>query len=107
MLMAQFPIKRSIERVPGGMMVVPLLVGALITTFFPGAAGSFGSFTGALFSGALTIVAVFFVCMGASIDLKSTPHVLKKGGLLLFTKIGTAMVLGSSRECPPWRSWPR
>ncbi len=75
-------------------MVVPLLVGALTTTFFPGAQGFFGSFTGALFSGALTILAVFYVCMGASIDLKSTPQVLKKGGRLLLTKVGTATVVG-------------
>jgi 2-keto-3-deoxygluconate permease len=88
------PIKRSIERVPGGMMVVPLLVGALTTTFFPGTQRFFGSFTGALFSGALTILAVFYVCVGASIDLASTPQVLKKGGLLLLTKVGMATIVG-------------
>jgi 2-keto-3-deoxygluconate permease len=76
------------------MMVVPLLVGALITTFAPGAQRFFGSFTAALFSGPLTILAVFFVCMGASIDVRSAPQVLKKGGLLLLTKVGTGMVLG-------------
>jgi len=91
---AGIPIKRALESVPGGMMVVPLLVGALTTTFAPGAQQFFGSFTAALFSGALTILAVFFVCMGASIDVRSTPQVLKKGGLLLLTKVGMAMVLG-------------
>ena len=75
-------------------MVVPLLAGALTTTFSPDTPRFFGSFTGALFSGALTILAVFYVCMGASIDLKSTPQVLRKGGLLLLTKVGTATILG-------------
>jgi 2-keto-3-deoxygluconate permease len=92
--MRQIPIKRSIERVPGGMMVVPLLLGALIATFFPNTPKFFGSFTGALFSGALTILAVFYVCMGASIDFKATPYILKKGGTLFAVKIGMAMVLG-------------
>ncbi len=92
--MAQLAIKRSMERVPGGMMVVPLLLGAVIATFFPGTPKFFGSFTGALFSGALTILAVFYVCMGASIDLKATPYILKKGGTLLAVKVGVAMILG-------------
>ncbi|MCG6197498.1 2-keto-3-deoxygluconate permease, partial [Anoxybacillus sp. LAT_38] len=58
-------IKASIERIPGGMMIIPLLLGAVINTVFPGAAKTFGSFTGALLTGALPILAVFYVCMGA------------------------------------------
>lgn len=92
--MVQIPIKRGMERVPGGMMVVPLLLGALITTFFPGTPKFFGSFTGALFSGSLTILAVFYVCMGASIDFKATPYIVKKGGTLFAVKVGVAILLG-------------
>src|ERR1700712_2693807 len=91
----QIPIKRAVERVPGGMMTVPLLLGAVIAFLFPNTAKFFGSFTGALFSGgALTILAVFYVCMGASIDFKATPYIVKKGGALLITKVGTAIILG-------------
>jgi 2-keto-3-deoxygluconate permease len=91
----QVPIKRAIEKVPGGMMTVPLLIGALIATFFPNTPKFFGSFTGALFSGgALTILAVFYVCMGASIDFKATPYIVKKGGTLLIVKVGIAVILG-------------
>lgn len=90
----QLPIKRAIERVPGGMMVVPLLFGALIATFYPNTPKYFGSFTGALFSGALTILAVFYVCMGASISFKATPYILKKGGTLFAVKVGIAILLG-------------
>jgi len=92
--MPQIPIKRAIEKVPGGMMVVPLLLGALITTFFPGTPKLSGSFTGALFTGSLTILAVFYVCTGASIDFKATPYIVKKGGTLFIVKVGMAMVLG-------------
>ncbi|WP_172622646.1 2-keto-3-deoxygluconate permease [Leminorella richardii] len=87
-------IKRAIEAVPGGMMVVPLFAGAFISTFFPQTATYFGSFTGALFNGALSILAVFYVCMGASIDVKATPYILKKGGTLFGIKVGTAAVIG-------------
>lgn len=90
----QIPIKRSIEKVPGGMMVVPLLIGALIATFFPGAPSYFGSFTGALFTGALPILAVFYVCMGASINFKAAPYIIKKGGTLFIVKVGIAILVG-------------
>ena len=49
----QIPIKRTVERIPGGFMLVPLLAGAVTHTFVPHAAQFFGSFTGALFEGAL------------------------------------------------------
>lgn len=92
--MAQFRIKRSIERVPGGMMIVPLLIGSLVATFMPDMPKFFGSFTNALFTGALPILAVFYVCMGASIDVKATPYLLKKGGALFATKVGVAIIMG-------------
>jgi len=92
--MAQIHIKRAVERVPGGMMIVPLLIGSLIATFMPGMPKFFGSFTNALFTGALPILAVFYVCMGASIDVKATPYLIRKGGALFATKVGTAIIAG-------------
>jgi 2-keto-3-deoxygluconate permease len=88
------PIKRSLEKVPGGMMLAPLLVGAVINTVHHGTGDFFGSFTGALFSGALTILAVFYVCMGATIELRTTPYILKKGGALLAVKAVIAVITG-------------
>jgi hypothetical protein len=49
----QIPIKRTVERTPGGIMVIPLLAGCIIATFAPDLPKFFGSFTAALFSGAL------------------------------------------------------
>jgi 2-keto-3-deoxygluconate permease len=92
--MTQIPIKRAVERVPGGMMVVPLLCGALLITQFPAMQRFFGSFTGALFTGALPILAVFYVCTGASIDFRATPYILKKGGSLFAVKLGMGILAG-------------
>ncbi|MEZ5283835.1 MAG: 2-keto-3-deoxygluconate permease [Vicinamibacterales bacterium] len=92
--MMQVPIKRAIERVPGGMMVVPLLAGALVATLAPGTPQFFGSFTGALFTGSLPILAVFYVCTGASIDVAATPYILRKGGTLFGVKVGLGILAG-------------
>jgi 2-keto-3-deoxygluconate permease len=48
----------------------------------------------ALFTGALPILAVFFVCTGASIDFKATPYILKKGGTLFAVKVAIGILLG-------------
>jgi 2-keto-3-deoxygluconate permease len=88
----QLPIKRTIDRIPGGMMIVPLFGAALIRTFAPNVPVFFGSFTGALFTGALTILACFYVCMGATIEINATPYILKKGGALFAAKVGTAVL---------------
>ncbi len=92
--MAQLPIKRTLDRIPGGMMIVPLLLGSLFATFLPETPKVFGSFTGALFTGALPILAVFYVCMGATISLEATPQILKKGGALFATKVAMGVIMG-------------
>jgi 2-keto-3-deoxygluconate permease len=88
------PLKRTLERIPGGMMIVPLLLGALIANLAPGLPGFFGSFTGAMFTGSLPILAVFFVCLGATIQFRATPTILRKGGVLLGSKILCGILVG-------------
>ena len=90
----QIPIKRTVERIPGGFMLVPLLAGALVHTFVPHAAQFFGSFTGALFEGALPILAVFYVCVGSTIAVGALPQVAKRGGALLTTKVALGIAAG-------------
>ena len=87
-------IKATIEKIPGGMMIVPLILGGALANAAPGLPRFFGSFTGALFTGALPILAVFYVCMGATIALEATPYILKKGGTLLATKILCGLLTG-------------
>ena len=90
-------IRKTIEKVPGGMMLVPLLIGALIRTLYPALFNlpEFkSSFTGGLMTGTLPLLAAFYVCLGSTIQFKSTGYMLKKGFALWAGKIGTAFIIG-------------
>jgi 2-keto-3-deoxygluconate permease len=85
-------IKRTIERIPGGLMLIPLVLGALCRTYTPGAGKYLGSFTNGLITGVVPILAVWFFCMGATIDLRATGSVLRKSGTLVVTKVLVAWI---------------
>ncbi|ALJ39043.1 2-keto-3-deoxygluconate transporter [Azospirillum brasilense] len=87
-------IKSRIDRIPGGMMILPLFLGACLNTFAPNTGKFFGSFTNGLITGTLPILSVWFFCIGASISLKATPLVLRKSGVLVTVKILTAATMG-------------
>ena len=90
--MRPIPIKDTLERIPGGMMVVPLLIGCALANLFPELPKRLGSFSGALFGSPLPILAVFYVCVGSTVAFETTPYVLKKGGVLLLTKIACGIL---------------
>ncbi|MDF2601309.1 MAG: 2-keto-3-deoxygluconate permease, partial [Methylobacterium brachiatum] len=96
-------IKAAIDRIPGGLMLVPLLLGALCKTFTPGAPAYFKGFTQGIMTGVIPILAVWFFCMGASVSLKATGTVLRKSGTLVVTKLLSAwvIVLVASLFIPP------
>ena len=100
---ASMQIKKAIDRIPGGLMLVPLLLGSLCTTFFPDAGEYFGTFTNGLISGTVPILAVWFFCMGATINLWATGTVLRKSGTLVVTKILVAMAAAytAAKFLPP------
>jgi 2-keto-3-deoxygluconate permease len=60
-------IKETLTKVPGGMMLFPLLIGAIIRTFFPHLFDQTvfkTSFTGGLLTGTAVLLAAFYVCLG-------------------------------------------
>lgn len=73
------PIMKYMKRIPGGMMVVPLLLGAIINTLVPEAL-NIGGFTTALFKdGSMSVLGLFVLCMGSQINFKQAGVPLAKG----------------------------
>lgn len=88
-------IKATLDRIPGGMMVVPLLLAATINTFAPNLL-RIGGFTEALFvDSASALIALFLLCTGAQINVRMFGVSLAKGATLLTTKwvVGAAVGL--------------
>lgn len=83
----QIPIKKTLDKIPGGMMVVPLFLGVLVNTFFPQVL-NIGGFTTALFSAKAshTILACFMFLIGSQINFKLAPKAIKKGAILISGK---------------------
>ncbi len=80
-------ILNFLKRIPAGMMVVPLLLGSIITTVFPNI-WEVGGLTAALLSsaGTNTLLGAQLFCMGTALQVKDMPAVLKRGGVLLVAK---------------------
>ncbi len=80
-------ILATVKKIPGGTMVVPLLIGAAINTFCPWIL-RIGSFTTAVFSnkGAASLVGISLVFIGSQLRIKEAPEALKRGSVLLVAK---------------------
>jgi 2-keto-3-deoxygluconate permease len=93
------PIKKTLDKIPGGMMVVPLFLGVLVNTFCPQFL-KIGGFTSALFDSkaSTTILACFMFLIGSQINFKLAPKALKKGALLITGKFivgaGIGIIVG-------------
>lgn len=88
-------ILNFLKKVPAGMMVIPLLIGSLITTIFPNI-WEIGGLTAAVFSsaGTNTLLGAQLFCMGTALSVKDMPKVLKRGGVLLISKFLIGAGLG-------------
>lgn len=87
-------IMKSMKKVPGGMLLVPMIIGLIINTAFPHAL-KIGGFTQALFKDSTQpLLALFILCSGAQIDIRTAKTALSKGAVLTIAKIAIGAVVG-------------
>jgi len=87
-------ILQAVRKIPGGMMVVPLLLGAATNTFFP-QFFEVGGFTQDLFqNGSGAVLGAFLLANGAQISVKEAGPSLVKGTGLLVSKLIVGALIG-------------
>ncbi len=85
-------IWKTMNRVPGGLMVCPLFLGMVINTFFPRLL-KIGGFTEALSGiGYPTVLGMYLFAVGTKMTLRAAPKMLKRGFGILATKVGVATI---------------
>ena len=85
--------KFKYKRFPGDTIVVPMIIGVILNSFLPKVLEMGGFFTSVV-HGTGALVGVFLFFLGASIDIKSTPKAIKKGAVVITTKIAVSIILG-------------
>src|SRR5271165_1425758 len=85
-------IWKTMNRVPGGLMVCPLFLGMVINTFFPHLL-KIGGFTEALSGvGYPTVLGMYLFAVGTKMTVRAAPKMLKRGLGILATKVGVATI---------------
>src|SRR5580704_14559354 len=89
-------IYKAVNKVPVGLMVVPLFIGMVINTFFPTLL-KIGGFTEALTSvGYPTILGMYLFTVGTKMTMRTAPRMLKRGFGIMAAKIAVAMLVALS-----------
>lgn len=90
-------ILQTVKKIPGGLMIVPLLLGVLVNTFTKGWIWTTfdGTFTQQLWYGtAMPMLAIFLFCNGTQIKVKTAGRTLYKGIIITAIKVGTGLAAG-------------
>ncbi len=87
------PMVDFMNRIPGGMMLVPLLLGCAVNSLFPNFLQIGGATTGVLTS-TNAFLGAFFVCVGANLSISGAAKALKVGAVVTLTKLLVSVGIG-------------
>ncbi len=95
---SRVPLFATMQRIPGGLMLIPLVLGTLVATFAPGVL-DIGSFTTGLFKDSATpFIALLIFATGTQVTARTSGPVLAHAGTVLLLKslipAGLVVLLG-------------
>lgn len=79
-------ILKTVQKVPGGLIVVPLFLAAILNTCFPQLLKIGGITTATMSAGTLTFIGCNLMCVGSQINPRGVVESLKRGGVLCVAK---------------------
>ena len=80
------PLYQWMGRIPGGLMLIPLVIGSILGTYATGFL-ELGSFTTALFQqSALPLIALLIFATGTQVTLRTSGPVVATAGVVLLFK---------------------
>src|SRR5690606_39949461 len=83
---SRFPMFSAMMKVPGGLMLLPLILGSIIGTFAPDAL-AVGGFTTALFkNSALPLIALLIFATGTQVNMRTGGPILATAGTIWLMK---------------------
>ena len=85
---------KLMQRIPGGLIIVPMLIGVLCNTFIPDVLELGGFTTGMFKTGTNCLLGMFLLLNGASINVKKIGLPLYKGFVLTLMKFLLGVELG-------------
>lgn len=85
---------KLMKKVPGGQIIIPMVVAMFLNTFVPSLLGIGGPTTALFQKGSQTLMGLFLIICGSSINIKEAGLPLYKGGLLLVMKLVLGGAIG-------------
>lgn len=82
------------KRIPGGQIIVPMLLAMIVNTAFPAFLGIGGPTTALFQKGTQTLMGLFLIICGSSIDIREAGMPLYKGAVLLVLKLALGGAAG-------------
>ncbi|MDJ0929827.1 2-keto-3-deoxygluconate permease [Breoghania sp.] len=86
-------ILKSMQKVPAGILNVPMVVTAVVHTFWPSALNIGGATTALFYTGTMTVIGMMLFVTGAQFKISDVAPTVKRGFVLLLTKLIIGVVV--------------